>query len=248
MTSPQPAARRGHPQGGPPLLAPALAYGALTVAAAVLFATVPHPSASAASVLAYDRAHHTALQVAGFLIAGASVQLAIWTATVYRRLRTLGVTAPGAVIALAGGLLAAASLSLSGLISWTSSQVSAAAGPGLARALAELSFATGGPGFVVPFALLLAGVCVPALILGLTPRPWAWFGLAVAVAAVLSTFTLLTGTLDVLLPIGRFGGLVWLTGTSVLLPHDRRALRGAPAAGPVPGAAPPVEPTSRAII
>ncbi len=43
--------------------------------------------ASATSVLAYDRAHHTALQVAGFLISGASVPLAIWTATVYRRLR-----------------------------------------------------------------------------------------------------------------------------------------------------------------
>jgi hypothetical protein len=227
MTSPQPATRRGRQQGGPPLLAPALAYGALTIAAVVLTATVPHPSASAASVLVYDRAHHTALQVAGFLISGASVPLAIWTATAYRRLRTLGVTAPGAVIALTGGLLAAASLSLSGLITWTSSQVAAAAGPGLARALAELSFATGGAGFVVPFALLLAGVCVPALILRLTPRPWAWFGLAVAVAAVLSTFTLLTATVDVLLPIGRFGGLVWLIGTSVLLPHDRRALRDA---------------------
>lgn len=228
MTSPQPATRRGRPQGGPPLLAPALAYGALTIAAVVLSATVPHPSAPAASVLVYDRAHHTALQVAGFLISGASVPLAIWTATAYRRLRTLGVTAPGAVIALTGGLLAAASLSLSGLITWTSSQVTAAAGPGLARALAELSFATGGAGFVVPFALLLAGVCVPALILRLTPRPWAWFGLAVAVAAVLSTFTLLTATVDVLLPIGRFGGLVWLIGTSVLLPLDRRALRNAP--------------------
>jgi hypothetical protein len=225
MTSPQPGARRGLPQGGPPLLAPALAYGALTIAAVVLSAAVPHPSASAESVLVYDRAHHTALQVAGFLISGASVPLAIWTATVYRRLRTLGVTAPGAVIALAGGLLAAASLSLSGLISWTSSQVSAAAEPGLARALADLSFATGGAGFVVPFALLLAGVCLPALILRLTPRPWAWLGLAVAVAAVLSTFTLLTATLDVLLPIGRFGGLVWLIGTSVLLPLDRRAVR-----------------------
>jgi len=66
---------------------------------------------------------------------------------------------------------------------------------------------------------------VPALILRLTPRPWAWLGLAVAVAAVLSTFTLLTATLDVLLPIERFGGLVWLIGTSVLLPLDRRAVR-----------------------
>jgi hypothetical protein len=146
-----------------------------------------------------------ALQVAGFLVAGASVPLAIWTATAYRRLRTLRVTAPGAVIALAGGLLAAASLSLSGLITWTSSQTWAVAGPGLARTLAELSFATGGAGFAVPFALLLAGAGVPALMLRLTPWPWAWFGLAVAVAAVLSTFTLLTATLDVPLPIGVSG-------------------------------------------
>ena len=135
-------------------------------------------------------------------------------------------------------MLAAAFLSLSGLISWTSSQVSAAAGPGLARALADPSFATGGAGFVVPFALLLAGVCVPALILRLTPRPWAWLGLAVAVAAVLSTFTLLTATLDVLLPIGRFGGLVWLIGTSVLLPRDRRAARATRATEYQQGAAP----------
>src|ERR1700689_1936497 len=153
MTSSQPGGRRGLPQGGPPLLAPALAYGALTIAAVVLSAAVPHPSASAESVLAYARAHHTTLQVAGFLICGASVPLAIWTATVYRRLRMLGVTAPGAVIALAGGLLAAAFLSLSGLISWTSSQVSAAGGPGLARALADLSFAPRGARVVGPLPL-----------------------------------------------------------------------------------------------
>jgi hypothetical protein len=231
MTSSQPDARRGRRQGGPPLLAPALAYAAVTIAVVVLYASAPQPSASAASVLAYDRAHHTVMQVAGFLIFGASVPLAIWTATVYRRLRTLGVTAPGAVIALSGGVLAAGSLSLSGLITWTSSQVSATAEPGLARALADLGFATGAAGFVVPFALLLAGVSVPGLILGLTPRPWAWFGLAVAVVALLSTFTLLTAALDVTLPIGRFGGLVWLIGASVLLPHDRRAVRDSRAAG-----------------
>ena len=171
----------------------------------------------------------TALQVAGFLdFAAPPSRWPSGLPPAYRRLRTgLGVTAPGAVIAprrrAAGRRLPLAA----GLITWTSSQVPAAAGPGLARALAELSFATGGAGFVVPFALLLAGVCVPALILRLTPRPWAWFGLAVAVAAVLSTFTLLTASVDVLLPIGRFGGLVWLIGTSVLLPHDRRALRDA---------------------
>jgi hypothetical protein len=52
------------------------------------------------------------------LVFGAAVPLAIWAATIYRRLRTLGVTAPGAVIGLAGGILAAASLALSGLVTW----------------------------------------------------------------------------------------------------------------------------------
>src|SRR5205085_10000361 len=140
-------------------------------------------------------------QVAGFLIFGASVPLAIWTATVYRRLRTLGVTAPGAVIALSGGVLAAGSLSLSGLITWTSSQVSASAEPGLARALADLGFATGAAGFVVTFAPLLAGVSVPGPILGLTPRPWARIGLAGAVVPMLSTLPPLTAAQVVALPI-----------------------------------------------
>src|SRR6201995_4332820 len=129
-----PAVRRPGPQGGPPLLAPALAYGALMIAGVVLSARTPQPSATATDVLAYVRAHHTELQVAGFLSFGASAPLAIWSATVYRRLRTLGITAPGAVIALAGGLLSAVSLSLSGLISWTTSQVAPMARPALARA------------------------------------------------------------------------------------------------------------------
>jgi hypothetical protein len=60
-----PLARR--PQGGPPLIAPVLAYGALMIAAVILSAASPQPSASPAAVLAYDSAHHDALQVAGCL-------------------------------------------------------------------------------------------------------------------------------------------------------------------------------------
>jgi hypothetical protein len=231
-TAPRTTGRRNRPQGGPPLLVPAAAYGVLMITAVVLLAKAPQPSASAASVLAYDRAHHTVLQVAGFFSFAASAPLAIWTATVYRRLRTLGVTAPGAVIGLAGGLLAAVSLALSGLVTWTGSQIYAVADPALARALADLSFAAGAAGFVVPLALLLAGVAVPSLILGLVPRPLAWAGLAVAVVGVLSSFTLLTGALDVTLPVGRFLGLIWFIAASVTLPRNRHAIRA-----PVPTAA-----------
>ena len=71
------------------------------VISVILLAGGPEPSASASAVLAYDQGHQTALEVAGCLGFAASLPLAIWTATVYRRLRTtLGVVAPGAVIGL----------------------------------------------------------------------------------------------------------------------------------------------------
>ena len=228
-TAPRAAGRRQ--QGGPPLIAVGLAYGVLTLTGVILSIRTPQPSAGAAAVLAYDRSHQTLMQVAGFFQFAAAAPLAIWTATTYRRLRSLGVTAPGAVIGLSGGLLAAASLALSGLISWTRAVVPPE--PALARALADLSFATGAAGFVVPLGLLLAGVGVPALILRLVPRPLAWAGLAVAAFSVLSTFTLLTSGFDFTLPIGRFGGVIWVVVMSVMLPHDRRALRAAaPATAP----------------
>ena len=221
-------------QGGPPLIAVGLAYGVLTLTGVILSIKTPQPSAGAAAVLAYDRSHQTVMQVAGFFQFAAAAPLAIWAATVYRRLRTLGVTAPGAVIALSGGLLAAASLALTGLISWVTAQTAQLAAPvadpALARALADLAFATGAAGFVVPLGLLVAGVSVPALLLRLTPRPWAWFGLVVAAVSELSSLVLLTSGLDATLPIGRFGGLIWLVAVSLLLPHNRHEIRGAAAA------------------
>ena len=222
-STPSSAARRARPQGGPPLLLPALAYGAVMVAGVVLSARVPEPSATAIAVASYDSSHHAILEVAGCLGFAASAPLAIWTATAYRRLLTLGVTAPGAVIALAGGLLASASTALSGLITWTSSQPGAASDPAVARVLADLSFAAGAAGFVVPLALLLAGVAVPSLILGLVARPLAWAGLVIAAVGALSTFALLTPALDFTLPVGRFGGLLWLIAASAALPRTRQA-------------------------
>jgi hypothetical protein len=232
--SPVTRAPRRPQQGGPPLIAVGLAYGVLMLTGVILSIKTPSPSAGAAAVLAYERSHQTLLQVAGFFGFGAAAPLAIWSATVYRRLRTLGVTAPGAVIALSGGLLAAASLALTGLIGWVTAQTAQLAAPvadpALARALADLGFATGAAGFVVPLGLLVAGVSVPALLLGLTPQPWAWFGLAVAAISELSSLVLLTSSLGPALPIGRFGSLIWLVAVSVLLPHSRHEVRGPAAA------------------
>ena len=156
-----------------------------------------------------------------FLVASTSIPLAIWTAATYRRLRTLGVTAPGAVIALIGGTLACASVALSGLITWVAAENAPSVDAGTARVLVDLAFVTGAAGFTVPFGLLLAGVAVPGLLLGLLPRPLAWAGLALAALAELSSLTLLTSTLDATLPISRFGGLLWAIAAGVALPVTR---------------------------
>lgn len=237
MTATVPVARR--PQGGPPLIVPVLAYGVLMVTSVILAARSPQPSASAASVLTYDRTHHDVLQVAGCLSLAASLPLAIWVATVYRRLRTnLGVVAPGAVIGLAGGLLAAVSLALTGLVTWVSSQLPASGDPSVARAVTDLSFAAGSAGFVPGLGLLIAGIAVPSLVLRLLPRPVAWAGLVIAAVCELSTFALLTSGLDVAFPVGRFLGLAWFITASILLPASRRARRTlAPAPEPRPATA-----------
>jgi len=226
------AASRARPksrrQGGTPPLVPALVYGALLVATVALLAGAPHAGSPAASTLSWARAHTGTLHAAALLVFGAAVPLAIWTATVYRRLRTLGVTAPGAVIGLSGGLLASASLALSGLVTWTLAETAPSVSPALAQVLTDLSFAAGAAGFVVPLALLLAGVAVPSLILRLIPRPLAWAGLVVAAVGAVSTFTLIAPALDATLPIARFGGLAWIIAVSLLLPASRHQVRAAP--------------------
>lgn len=60
------------PQGGPPPLVPALAYGALLAAAVVLLAGAPHPGTPAASALTWDRAHTGVLHAAALVIFGAA--------------------------------------------------------------------------------------------------------------------------------------------------------------------------------
>jgi hypothetical protein len=223
MTSDAPTRPRdgSRHQGGPPLAIPALAFAVVSLAAVVVSIHTPHPDASAQAVLDYQRTHGSTLRVGGFLQFAAALPLAVWTATVVGRLRSLGVRAPGVNMALAGGLLASASLALGGLIAWTAAETASDTDRAVAAVLGRLGFATGGPGFVVPFALLIAGVAVPCLILGLLPRPVAVTGLVIAGAGMISTLTLLTLNLGPALPIGRFAGLAWLLTVTFLLPHKR---------------------------
>ncbi|MDF3338085.1 hypothetical protein P3H80_11670 [Mycolicibacterium septicum] len=213
-------------QSGPPL-APLAAISLVLLLAGLivgvaLAGVMPMPYAATTTVLAYIRDHAVAVQAVATGTFASSVPLAIYAATVSTRLRQLGVTAPGATIALVGGTLAAAGIGLSGLIAWALSRPELVVDPTLVHALYYLVFLTGGPGHVVALGLLVAGMAVPGLILGLLPRPVAWAGLLIAVIAELSFLTLLHWGFSVLLPVARFGGLIWLIVAGAMLPLRRR--------------------------
>jgi hypothetical protein len=216
----------------------AISFGLLVIGlsiGAALGGVPPLPYAPSARVLDYVRGHSDAVRVASVFVFGSSVPLAIYAATASARLRQLGVTAPGATIALAGGVLAAGALGMSSLLLWPLAERDVTADPALVRALYYLVYLTGGPAHVVMLGLLVAGMAVPILILRLEPRPLAWTGLAIAVIAELTTLALIWPAVSPLLPIARFGGLVWLLVAGARLPH-RRANRNARAAVSAGGA------------
>jgi hypothetical protein len=214
-------------QGGPPLGILAVVFTVLFVAGVVISAalagkTPPSPFSAQADIVRYFAGEHTAVRVSAFFQFGAAVPLGIYAATASARLHNLGIRAPGATIALMGGVVAAIMQALSGLVSWTLSEPAVTGDAALVRALHYLGFALGGPGHVVFLGLLLAGMAVPALIIGLLPRWLAIAGLVVAAIAELSTLTLLLEGAAYLLPIARFFGFAWLIAAGFLLPLTRR--------------------------
>jgi hypothetical protein len=215
-------------QGGPPLVLLSgvclgLLFGGIAIGVA-LGGVMPLPYGPATPIQAYVRAHPVAVQVIATAAFASSVPLAIYAATASTRLRQLGVTAPGATIALTGGTLAAGALGLTGLLAWTLSRPEVSADTALVRAIYFLVFLIGGPGHIVALGLLVAGMAVPSLILGLTPRLLAWIGLATAALAEVTTLVLVWPELGAILPIARVSALIWLVVAGALLPlrRDRR--------------------------
>jgi hypothetical protein len=188
---------------------------------------MPLPFGADSAIAAYVRAEPVAAQAIAVGVFASSVPLAIYAATASARLRQLGVTAPGATIALAGGVLAAGALGLSGLLAWTLSRPEVSTDNALVCALYYLVFLTGGPAHVVTLGLLVAGMAVPSLILRLLPRPVALAGLMISVLAELTTLVLVWPALAFLLPIARFGALIWLVLAGALLPLRRQNKRAA---------------------
>lgn len=229
-TPPTTTSRR-RTDGGPPLVLLATIYAALFLGGLVSNSVLtgqafPSPFLGPEVAPAYFAGHATAVAVGAFLQFGAAVPLAIYAATASARLRNLGIHNPGATIAQVGGVLAAASLSLSAMVSWTLTRPAVISDPALVHALNDLVFMAGGPGQIVPQGLLLAGISVPALFARLLPRWLAVTGLVLALVAELSSLSLIIEGAVYLLPVARFLGFAWLIVAGAML-VKRRAARTA---------------------
>jgi hypothetical protein len=233
------AVTRRQAQGGPPLALLAVVSGGLVAAGAIAGAVVaggvaPAAWSSAAAVVGFLHAHPSAVRVTAALWFGSAVPLAIYAATVHARLRNLGVRAPGATIALAGGLLGATMWMLAACLSWVLARPEVATSPSLIRALTDAAYVTGGPAALAGLGLLVAGMAVPSLLARLLPRPVAAIGLLLAASAEVASVVLLASGSWPLRWVVHGLILGWLVVAGVRLPSTRASASGPRAAPSVP--------------
>jgi len=206
---------------------PTISYAVLTILGVIVPAAAAgsSPWTSDHALLDFFQHHTGAAHASAFFTFGSAVPFAIITAVATTRLRTLGLDVPGRMIAQIGGVLAASMLAISGLATLALTQDHVSDSAPAVRALYGLTFATGGPGFVVFTALLLLGVSITSLFGNVLPRWLAWAGIAIGVVCAACALAVAFDALDFLLPIGRFGSLIWLVVIGFLLPSSRRELR-----------------------
>ena len=229
-TAPTTPHRRSR-SGGPNLGILAIVSTALVVVGLIVSAaltggqTYISPFAGADAVSVYAQQHWLSIRIVSMIQFGSAVPLGIYAATAYARLLRLGVRVPGPGIGFFGGITASVMLMISALGSYVLSRPDVSSDPAVALALTFFTFITGGVGFVTGLGLLVAGIAVPSLILHFVPRWLAWTGLVIAALSELSFLSMAIEPLQFLLPIGRFGGLLWLVAVGFLLPNDRRDVR-----------------------
>jgi hypothetical protein len=178
----------------------------------------PGPWEPIGVIMNYFTARPSAVLLCAALQFGASIPLGIFTATVVSRLRFLGVRAAGTDIALFGGFLTAFTMMVASSVLWATTYPGVAKDAAVMQAVYRIQFALGGPGFSVPFGLLIAGVSVTSWFYKLLPKWLLICGFLIAAAGELSWFDILVPQVLPLIPLTRFPGFLWLIAAGFLLP------------------------------
>ena len=181
------------------------------------------PTASVAEMADFLSRRRSGVLLCAFLQFGSAIPLGIYTATITSQLGFLGVRAAGTQIALFGGFLTAVNIMGSASIQWAMTYPGIPQESGLTQALYRIGFGLGGPGFSVPFGILLAGVAVTAGLYRLLPKWLVVTGVLIALIGELSWFEILNAKLLPLIPLTRFPGYLWIIVAGFALPRRRAA-------------------------
>jgi hypothetical protein len=184
---------------------------------------VPHETVEQS--VAYVANFGGSIRFGTFCEFSSAVLLGLFVAVTVSRLRFLGVRAAGELIALCGGVGATVMLMISALSGWSATRPGIAETDGMLSLLQALSFAGGGPGFVVPLGLFVAGVSITSGLYRLIPRWLMWLGILLAAACELASLTLMFWNAAYFIPVGRFGSVVWMICMAVTLPTSIAAER-----------------------
>ncbi|MGO9995377.1 MAG: hypothetical protein ACLPTF_23065 [Steroidobacteraceae bacterium] len=209
---------------GPPLWLLAIIYallfnaGLVAVAASGHAPGFPGPWEGASTIASFFQARSGAAATCAALQFGSAIPLAIYAATVASCYRFHGVRAAGPNIALAGGLATVSTMLVSSSVLWVMCFPGIAQNEVLMQALYRLTFMLGGPGFSVPFGLLILGIAITGGLSGLLPKWLFWSGVLLGVTGELSWLNILSPQALFLIPLTRFPGFVWLVLAGVWLP------------------------------
>lgn len=185
----------------------------------------PGPWEPADVITTYFQGHSRDVLLCALFQFGAAVPLGLFTASVFSRLRFLGVKAAGASIALFGGFATAIGLLISSSILWVMAYPGIAQEAGVLRALYYLTFAIGGVGYSVPLGLLMAGIAVTTGMSRLLPKGIVIPGILIAIVGELSWISMIFPKALFLIPLTRFPAFLWLIAVGFMLPKKREADR-----------------------
>jgi hypothetical protein len=178
----------------------------------------PALTAPTDQVISYFSTHAFPVLIAAFLQFGAAIPFGILAASVVSRLHFLGMNSTGTYIAFFGGMTAAIDELFSGAVIAVMAQPLTAQNPPLVQAFHYLSVALGGPGFVMPFGLFMAGVSIAAALRKLLPKWVVGFGLLLALIGELSWLSMVIPRAGMLIPLARWPGFIWLMVAAFKLP------------------------------
>jgi hypothetical protein len=123
---------------------------------------------------------------------------------------------------LGGGVLAAAFLLLSVLLSWVLALVTAGGDFTLVGTLRNLNFLAGGVAHVASLAPFVGAASIAALRMKALPRWISWVGIVTATLSLLSLASLVWFPATFFIPLGRLLSFVWSVAVSIVM------IRGGP--------------------